>query len=183
MDAISLISKFLIGYKIKRKLVKGIPMEYRYSGKPVFFDPISMIQEASFKIDSTDLILNENSESFQRDGQFNHGELEPSVSVSWKQNDKNMKAYRFVKADSQKASSLYEFYSGDILFATFLRIYDFGKDFEMLKDSFKIQIGDKVDAMKGLKIQGSKDSILYAENFGHSQFWKLFSYSEIKGFD
>lgn len=183
MDPISLLSKIFIGYKIKKKLVKGIPMVYRYSGKPVFFDPISMIQEASFKIKSTDLLLSGNLETVQHEEQFEHGELEPSVSVSWKQNDKEMKAYRFVKADSQRASSLYEFYSGNILFASFLRIYDFGKDFEKLKESFTIQFGIDLENMKGIKIQSSKDSVLYAENFGHSQFWRLNPCQELNDFD
>lgn len=155
-------------------------MEYRYSGKPVFFDPIAMIQEASYKIKSSRFVFNENIESLRREEQFDHGELEPSVSVSWIQDNNEMKAFRFVKADSYKASSLYEFYSNDSLFATFLRIYDFGKDFENLKSTFKKEIDQSIENITGLKILSSSESILYAENFGHSQFWKLKVGSDLK---
>lgn len=183
MHPISLISKFLIGYKIKKKLVKGIPMEYRYSGKPVFFDPIAMIQEATYKIKSSRFVFNENLESIKQGEQFDHGELEPSVSVSWMQDNNEMKAFRFVKADSNRASSLYEFYSNDSLFATFLRIYDFGKAFENFKSSLKNQIPNDSEMTKGIKIQVNPDTIFYAENFGHSQFWKLKICPELLGLD
>lgn len=183
MDAISILSKIFIGYKTKKKLVKGIPMVYKYSGKPVFFDPISMIQEASFKISSSRLDLKKGLEDLQKDEQFEHGKLEPSVSVSWNQNNKKMKAFRFVKADSDKASSLYEFYANDSLFATFLRIYDFGKDFENFKSSLKNQIPNDSEMVKGIKIQVNADTIFYAENFGHSQFWKLKICPELLGLD
>lgn len=40
MWPINYLSKFLTGYEVKIRSIEGIEVHYKFSGKPVLFDPI-----------------------------------------------------------------------------------------------------------------------------------------------
>ncbi len=50
MRLINYFGKFFTGYEMKIRSIEGIKVHYKYSGKPVLFDPIEILRDLNFKI-------------------------------------------------------------------------------------------------------------------------------------
>lgn len=183
MKIFNLLSKALTGYKSKSRILKGHKVMYRYVHKPVLFDAFTMLldfnshHEIAKVIPTTEHLLNE----IENLPFWNLKDQSPAVIFSSVIHNERFQVNRHVHHLEHKPCSKYEFYLGDEKLANFARVYDYGAS---IKSFLKSQentspIFEGIDSQPFVIPLESNEKFL-AENFGHSQFWRIYQWDKLK---
>ncbi|MFC3414160.1 hypothetical protein [Algoriphagus hitonicola] len=182
MNIFNLLSKALTGYKSKSKLVKGQKVTYRYVGKPVLFDAFTMLMDFNSHYEVAKIITP--NLSFQTEiGNLPFWDLKdqnPAVVFSALLNNERFQVNRYVHHLDHKPCSKYEFYLGDQKLANFARVYDYGATIKKFLIKQKNHIPDYETLQnQPFTVDLENDRKFLAENFGHSQFWKIDQWNKL----
>ena len=161
------------------KLILGVSVRYEFFGKPIYFDPIAMLEEIGLKLKATEQEaiskLNLAIEDIKNEELIIQEKLPPAVSAYFTIGKNEIKVQRSVKNFGVQPISRYQFFAGDILFAVFQRRYDYGKDFEACIEKLKEYTDNLLMPHSHfVHLQNQKSQDIYLEKFGHSQIWLIF---------
>lgn len=182
MSILSFFNQVLSGQKSKSRFIDGFEVSYRYTGKGVLFDPITMLRDLKYKLES-DLITT--GELWVNLGEIGDAQLilneqlAPTVEAKLKIDKESLKVLRYVMTFESIPCSRYDFFLDQIPLCTFQRRYDYGKDFEMIKDKFAAFTSNQTSAMANYW-ENSQNEGLFLEHFGHTQIWVLHSVTGLK---
>lgn len=181
MSLFSFFNNVLSGQKSKTRIIDGFEVSYRYRGKAVLFDPITMLRDFKYKleggqakfgelcgglgeIEDQDLILKE--------------QLPPTVTAKFRIGDEILEVERCVKTFGTVPCSRYTFFLDQNLLCTFQRMYDYGKNFASCRDRLTPYIHNPSDLETNFW-KNNQNEGLFLEHFGHTQLWALYSVSEV----
>ncbi|OOG68930.1 hypothetical protein [Algoriphagus sp. A40] len=182
MSIISFFNSVLSGQKSKSRIIEGFEVSYRYSGKGVLFDPITMLRDLKYKLESNQVTTGELCVSLGEivDQQLNfNDQLVPTVEAKFKIENEYLKVQRYVMTFESIPCSWYDFFLDQIPLCTFQRRYDYGKDFEMIKEKFASFTSNQPSPMSNYW-ENRQNEGLFLEHFGHTQIWVLHSVSGLK---
>ncbi len=184
MELINYLSNFFTGYKEKTRSIEGIKVHYKFSGKPILFDPIEMLKDLNFKIlesKKSSLNLSHSIEEIKDDQLIDKEELAATVIATYESNGKKVKAIRSVKTIVNMPCSRYEFFLDGNLFSVFQRKYDYGKGFVNTLEKME-GYGSKPQTQIGNSYywedKSSKQAI-FLEKFGHTQIWVIYNTDDL----
>jgi len=126
------LARFLPDIRRKIMSIEGIKINYKFSGKPILFDPIEMLRELNFKILESKKSALDLTHAFNQieDNQLiSKEELTPTVVACYEFNRKKVKVIRNVKTILSMTCSRYDFFLDEKLVSVFQRQYDYGKGF------------------------------------------------------
>ncbi|MDR7127763.1 hypothetical protein J2X69_000091 [Algoriphagus sp. 4150] len=184
MDVLNYLSKLATGYHTKSLRISGIAVKYKFYGKPVPFDPITMLKELQFKSQDPkchNVILHEPLKDIADSKLIIGGKLKPVIVADFTINDCQFKVVRAVTTQDKLRYSRYEFYADGKIMAVFQRTYDYGKSFDSLMLGF-VQNPDSptfegTSIFKGFHNSGQW---ILGEVFGHTQLWLVFDPKKVE---
>lgn len=167
--------RFFSGQTYVDKRIGGVKFRYSYSDKPIFFDPLKMLEE--FKLRS--------SEEFIQHLELKTSILEPfpdfvypgekdspSVQCTCTKNGKELKTTRFSFKGGVYQVSFYRFELNGNLVGTFRRQYDYGSQIQNIGLKIASVTQSSIDLEKGKWLWGTETGArIFVEKFGHSQLW------------
>lgn len=185
MNIFNLLSKALTGYKSKTKIVKGHKVTYRYVGKPVLFDAFTMLidfnshHKVAHAIPTHPRLLTE----IENMPLWEINNQSPAVVFTAILDIGRFHVNRYVMHLEHKPCSKYEFYLDDQKMANFARVYDYGATIKKFLSHQKSNIPE-IETLQNqpFTVDLGNDQKFLAENFGHSQFWKIYQWEKLKQF-
>ncbi|WP_297338009.1 hypothetical protein [Algoriphagus sp.] len=183
MKIFNLLSKALTGYKSRTKILKGHKVTYRYVGKPVLFDAFTMLMDfdshhkVAQVISPTERLLAE----IENLPFWDLPSQSPAVTFSTTIHNQAFQVNRYVHHLEHKPCSKYEFYLENQKLANFVRVYDYGASIKLFLES-QVNTSPKFDEIESqpFVVNGGSNEKFLAENFGHSQFWKIQDWGRLK---
>lgn len=182
MSLFSFFNKVLSGQKSKARIIDGFEVSYLYSGKAVLFDPITMLRDLKYKLDSDQV---QSGELCVGLGEIEdpylilEEQLPATVTAKLRIGDDILEIERCVKTFETVPCSRYTFYLNQVPLCTFQRMYDYGKNFaaslERIAPYIHHQSQIETNFWKNNQNQG-----LFLEHFGHTQLWVLHSVSDLE---
>lgn len=183
MNLFSFLNNVLSGQKSKARLIDGFEVSYRYSGKAVLFDPITMLRDLKYKLESDQVFTGKLSfglDEIDEPTLIVKEQLIPSVIAKFKVNGELIEVKRCVRTFETVNCSRYEFFLNQSPLCTFQRLYDYGKGFTSAKEKLSPYV-NKEDYLTTNFWKNDKDEGLFLEHFGHTQIWQIHSISELSG--
>jgi hypothetical protein len=177
MQLLNYFRKFLTGYYTESKKIKGFTFRYSYSGKPVLFDPFTMLeqyrqrsgQESIQRIQLTRAL----SDPFPDFAYPDDGDL-PSVICQGVKDGHEFRTERYTFKDGIYSVSFYRFELDGKLAGTFRRQYDHGSQIQKFALSIAALNQSDIDPeMENWLWKGSKGEEIFVEKYGHSQVWNI----------
>lgn len=182
MSVFSFLNNVLSGQKSTSRIIDGFEVSYSYFGKPVLFDPITMLQDLKYKIESKQTIPGElcgNLGEIVDSSLILKDQLNPSVVARLKIDGKDLRVVRFVKTFETVPCSRYDFFLNQIPLCSFQRMYDYGKNFASSREKLIPFVGhQKLENETYWK--NDRNEALFLEHFGHTQLWMIHSVSDIQ---
>ncbi|TFV97397.1 hypothetical protein E4S40_01705 [Algoriphagus kandeliae] len=181
---ISYLKKFFTGSKEVRKTINGWPYTYRYSDKPVFFDPIQMLKELNFRYQDSGvqrLQYRFTEDPLPRFMEFPKDSDSASVYCKIQLHEKEFEVFRYVFKISHFPASHYRFVYGGDQIATFTRMYH--------QSFYHQNLGLKLATIHKDSLDLSTDKwawehpdgkVLFLEKFGYPQVWNFQDFTQIK---
>lgn len=171
---INRIKKLFSGYSSVTKKVNGRSYRFRYSDKPIYFDPAQMISEIK-RIEETliskDLGSSENFETLQKRLPDLKENDSPTVICEFKSSDKKLSVFRFSLKVGVFPVSKYVFEEDQIVIGEFCRIYDYGAMVDFYLKSLDPDYVENDPNVNSWKWQSSNGAWFMIEKFGHTQLW------------
>ncbi len=174
MDIFNYLSKLATGYHTKSLKISGIPVTYKFYGKPIPFDPFSMLKELQFKFQDPNCL------EVSLGHPFFHlfenelivgGGLKPVVVAGFKLGGIRYQVNRAVVTVEKVRHSRYEFYGDGNILAVFQRSYDYGKSFEELVRSPLFSGSLPYGDTRLFRASHDSGQWMLGEVFGHSHLW------------
>lgn len=176
-------SIFIENKKVQ-KIVNGRHCSYTFIGKPAFFDPVQMLTDLNFRFQD---------QSVQRlPYQFADdpiqslislpGDFEkPAVTCHLTLNKKALDVKRYVFRISGSPASYYQFdFDGEEILR-FIRFYQMSSFHQNLGLKLATVHKDNLDLSRSQwSWERGDGKVLFLENFGYPQLWKINNISELK---
>jgi hypothetical protein len=171
---IKLLRKLITGYTSVTKSFNGKDYRFKYSGKPVFFDPMLMLGELKQrKADAKPIFTTPFRDAETLLCQFPQKEesLLPSVICISNSGKNELKVSRYVFKEGNYPVSQYVFEQNDKVIGMFYRIYDYGfltRKYALTVDPDFVDEDPNANAWKW---EASAPLWAMVEKFGHTQLW------------
>ena len=178
MSVFNYFSKIVTGFQSKNRTIEGILIRYKFSGKPILFDPIEMLRDLKLKIsefESGGLNLSRLLENIEDEQLVSTEEKNATVIASFKFDERNVKIVRSVKTTFNIPNNRYEFFLDGKLISVFQRQYDFGSEFVSILERMEFY-ATKPQTQNGTSyywFDGSSGQGIYLEKIGHTQTWQI----------
>lgn len=182
MSIFSFFNNVLAGQKTKTRIIDGFEVSYRYSGKAVLFDPITMLRDLKYKLESNQISTGELCVSLGEIVDPNlifKEQLVPTVVAKLNFENESLEVQRCVKTFDTVPCSRYDFLLNQQPLCTFQRMYDYGKSFALSRERISPFIHDKSNFEDNFWKNGQNEG-LFLEHFGHTQLWVLHSISDLE---
>ncbi|HSF53908.1 MAG TPA: hypothetical protein VLA71_09165 [Algoriphagus sp.] len=182
MSIFSFFNKVLAGQKSKARKIDGFDVSYRYSGKAVLFDPITMLRDLRYKLESDQISTGELCVGLGEIDEPNlilKERLAPTVVAKFKIEDESLEVERCVKTFETVPCSRYDFFLNQKPLCTFQRIYDYGKTFALSQERISPYVSHKNNLETNFW-KNNQNEGLFLEHFGHTQLWVLHSVSDLE---
>ena len=177
MSLFSFFNKVISGQRSKTRNIDGFEVSYLYSGKAVLFDPITMLRDLKYKLDSDQIQsgelcvgLGEIEDSYL----ILKEQLPPTVIARVGIGEEILEIERCVKTFETVPCSRYTFYLNKNPLCTFQRMYDYGKNFAASQERIApyIHHPSKIETNFW---KNNQNEGLFLEHFGHTHLWALYS--------
>lgn len=182
MSIFSFFNDVLAGQKSRTRNIDGFEISYRYSGKAVLFDPVTMLRDLMYKLESEQTVSGELCVGL---GEIDapHLILEesliPTVIAKLKIDEESLEVERCVKTFETVPCSRYAFFLNQKPLCTFLRMYDYGKSFAASRERISPFVQNK-NNLETNYWKNNQNEGLFLEHFGHTQLWVLHSVSDLE---
>jgi hypothetical protein len=177
MQLLNYFKKLITGYFTVYKKVNGLDFRYSYSGKPVFFDPFSMLEQYKQRSGNESIqglrLAGARAEPFPDFVYPADGDL-PSVICEGVKDGHEFKTERYTFKDGIYSVSFYRFELDGNLAGTFRRQYDYGSQLQKFAVIIaSLNQSDLNPDKENWLWRGSRGEEIFLEKFGHSQLWNI----------
>jgi hypothetical protein len=169
---INKLQKFFTGYAKADKKINGVNYQFKFSGKPVFFDPSQMIKELINK--TTNLTIRPLSSKENFDTLVSRlpvcpTDLLPGVICSFKTDSKKISVARYSFKDVNFLVSQYVFEIDGEIKGVFSRVYDNGFQLNNFFSKLEGDFDERGEEEFMWKWEAPDSSWITIEKFGHTQ--------------
>ena len=164
-----------ISYKSKGRLIRNHQVNFKYKGKLLVFDPFTMLEELNFKLKQVkglDFQLDEISQKILN-RHFQKEVVVPNSIAKNKLGREELMVKRTAMSATIPRKSLYEFIWKGECVLSFLRIYDYGKEFEKISEEIRINHADVDLSSYAILFELEKNSNMLLDKFGQTHVWKI----------
>lgn len=169
---INRLQKLLTGYVKASRRINGLNYQFKFSGKPIFFDPNQMISELINKTNSLvvrPLNSTENFDSLVSKLPGCPTDLLPGVICSFKIDDKKISVSRYSFKDGNFLVSQYVFDIDGKIKGVFSRVYDNGYQLNDFISRVEDNLDQRGEDEVMWKWKAPDSSWITIEKFGHTQ--------------
>ncbi len=172
---INYFRKLISGYTLEKKYFRGKEYRFSFQGKPIFFDPVQILQEFhNRKVNSGTQhfpLTIDRSELLPFLPQLPKDAL-PTVVCTGPNGHETLEVSRFTFKRGVQPVSMYRFVQNGTHAGDFYRIYDYGSETQ----NFIL----KVASMHGVSVSLAQEQVIwergqgeaiFIEKFGHTQIW------------
>lgn len=182
MSILSFFNQVLSGQRSKARIIDGFEVSYRFSGKPILFDPINMLRELRYRVEKEESVAGElcvEIGQIEESGLILNEKLTPTIVAKLKIGNDFLKVERFVKTFETVPCSRYDFSINQLPLCTFQRMYDYGKNFAQAKE--KLAPFNHPGEMNQTNYwKNNQNEGLFLEHFGHTQLWMIYSITDLQ---
>ena len=171
---INLFRKLLTGYTTVTKTFNGKDYRFIYSGKPVFFDPIQIVQEGKRRLMEAKVRKFSAPHTLDSlDGFFpkKDNSILPTVVCSFKEKKGDYTVSRYVFKEGNYPVSHYVFEKNKTVMGVFFRIHDYGYLTQKYTLAIDPDLGQAEADLCSWKWESEGSTWTMIEKFGHTQIW------------
>ncbi|MDI1323204.1 MAG: hypothetical protein PSV36_10675 [Algoriphagus sp.] len=163
---------------MKIRLIEGTEVHYKFSGKPILFDPLEMLRDLNFRIlesKNSALILSKSIVEIEDDQLISREKLNSTVSAGYEFKGKKVKIIRCVRTIGSMPCSRHEFFLNGNLISVFQRQYDYGKGFACTLERMESfgSLPQTKNSNSYYWLDGTSRQAIFLEKFGHTQIWVI----------